>query len=66
MTSKTTLLCETSGKATKQLSSHQGFKMGQVDVAIFVHLHYLNLHASHLSTRWVGAMGGLRDQTYLE
>lgn len=46
--------------------SHQDFEVGQVDVAVLVHLHHLNLHASHLSTRWVGAMGRLGNQTDLE
>lgn len=46
--------------------SHQGFEVGQVNVAVLVHLHHLNLHASHLSTRWVGAVGRLGDETDLE
>lgn len=46
-------------------SSHQGPEVRQVDVAVFVHLHHLHLHAGHLSTRWVGAVRRLGDQTHL-
>lgn len=49
-----------------QISSHQSLQVRQVSVAVFVHLHHLNLHASHLSTGWVGAVGGLGDQTHLK
>lgn len=49
-----------------QSSAHQGLEVCQVDVAVLVHLHHLNLHASHLSTRWVGAMSRLGDKTDLE
>lgn len=48
------------------LSSHQGPEVRQVDVAVFVHLHHLHLHAGHLSARWVGAVRRLGDQTHLE
>lgn len=47
-------------------SSHQGPEVRQVDVAVFVHLHHLHLHAGHLSARWVGAVRRLGDQTHLE
>lgn len=49
-----------------QISSHQSLQVRQVSVAVFVHLHHLNLHASHLSTGWVGTVGGLGDQTHLK
>lgn len=47
-------------------SSHQSLQVCQVSVAVFVHLHHLNLHASHLSAGWVGTVGGLWDQTHLK
>lgn len=47
-------------------SSHQGPEVRQVDVAVFVHLHHLHLHAGHLSARWVGAVRRLGDQAHLE
>lgn len=47
-------------------SSHQGLQVRQVDVAVFVHLHHLNLHARHLSARWVGAVGRFGDQADLK
>lgn len=49
-----------------EISSHQSLQVRQVSVAVFVHLHHLNLHASHLSTGWVGTVGGLGDQTHLK
>lgn len=49
-----------------QRSSHQSLEMCQVSVAIFVHLHHLNLHASHLSACWVGTVGGFGDETHLK
>lgn len=49
-----------------QMSSHQSFEVYQVSVAIFVHLHHLNLHASHLSACWVGTVSGFGDETHLK
>lgn len=45
--------------------SHQVPQVGQVDVAVFVHLHHLDLHAGHLSAGGVGAVGRLGDETHL-
>lgn len=52
--------------AVELKSSHQSLQVCQVSVAVFVHLHHLNLHASHLSAGWVGTVGGLGDKTHLK
>ena len=54
--------CESKAWSVKP---HQGFEVGQVDVPILVHLHHLDLHASHLGAGWVGAVGRLWDQADL-
>lgn len=48
------------------MSSHQSLEVYQVSVAIFVHLHHLNLHARHLSACWVGTMSRFGDETHLK
>lgn len=49
-----------------QLFAHQSLQMHQIDVAVFVHLHHLDLHAGHLSACWVGAVGRLGNQADLQ
>lgn len=45
--------------------SYQVPQVGQVNVAVLVHLHHLHLHAGHLSAGWVGAVSRLGDETNL-
>lgn len=50
---------------TRLSCSHQVPQVGQVNVAVFVHLHYLYLHARHLGAGRVGAVRRLGDETHL-